>query len=124
MDKNLIRDKERIRKQKYRQNLKEQKLAQQICEPQTTEPTVNTYKTTQSLGKAVNRAVTKLPYSPRKKAAVMKGVAKLAGFKIDEKTTPNASGKAISGELMEQVRNFLNTVSHQITLTRLSFLVL
>ena len=42
----------------------------------------------------------------------MKGVAKLAGFKIDEKTTPKASGKAISGELMEQVRNFLNTVSH------------
>ena len=44
-DKNLIRDKERIRKQKYRQNLKKQKLGQQICQSQTTEPTVNTYKT-------------------------------------------------------------------------------
>ena len=65
--KNLIRDKEKIRKQKYRQNLKEKKLAQQICQSQATEPTVNTYKTSQSLGKAINRAARKLPYSPRKK---------------------------------------------------------
>ena len=53
-DKNLIRDKERIRKQKYRQHLKKQKLPQQICQSQATEPTVNTYKTSQSLGKAIS----------------------------------------------------------------------
>ena len=100
-DKNLIRDKERIRKQKYRQHLKKQKLPQQICQSQATEPTVNTYKTSQSLGKAINRAARKLPYSPRKKTTVIKGLAKRAGFKIDEKTTPKASGKAISSELME-----------------------
>ena len=49
----------------------------------------------QSLGKAINRAARKLPYSPRKKAAVVKGLAKRAGFKTDEKTTPRASGEAI-----------------------------
>ena len=106
--KNLIRDQEKIRKQKNRQNLKENKLTQQICQSQATEPTVSTYKTPQSLGKAINGGARKLPYSPRKKAAVMKDLAKAAGFKIDEKTTPKASGKAISSELMEQVRNFFN----------------
>ena len=106
--KNLIRDKEKIRKQKYRQNLKEKKLAQQICQSQATEPTFNTYKTPQSLRRAINGAARKLPYSPGKKAAVMKGLAKAVGFKIYEKTTPKASGKAISSELMEQVRNFFN----------------
>ena len=84
-NKNLIRDQERIRMQKYKQKLMEEKLPQQICQSQAIEPPVNSYKTQQSLRKAINRAARKLPYSVRKKAAVMKGLTKQAGFKIDEK---------------------------------------
>lgn len=85
--------------------MKEQKLPQQICQSKVTEPTVNSYKTPQTLGKAINIAAKKLPYLPRIKVAVVKDLAKGAGFKIDEKTAPKASGKAIYSELMEQVRN-------------------
>ena len=92
-DKNLIRDKERIRKKNYREQLKEDKLPQLIGQSQAVEPTVNLYKTSQSIGKAANSATQRLPYSPRKKAAFIKCLVKLTGF---QKTTPKASGKAIS----------------------------
>lgn len=69
------------------------------------------YKRPQSLGKAVQRMVRILPVSPRKKRAVVAGVAERIGLKVDSKRNENLvrsfhHGPSISEDIVRNVQNF------------------
>ena len=63
------------------------------------------YRSRQSMGKALKRGFNALPYSPRKKQAVVRGLAAKVGIKLD-----NASQKgtrwSVTKELEDEVKKF------------------
>ena len=75
------------------------------------------YQRPQSLGKAVSRVRQHLPYSPRKKAAVMTGVAHSVGVQLDVKMKTQVNGPTmLSEETTHVFKPF--TLCHQMIVHR------
>ena len=78
-------------------------------------PAKNPYKSRQSFGKALNRCRTELPGSPRKRAAVVPGLAKEVGLSIQNNYEKQCHGNpSLSDELKEAVKQFFfrSDISH------------
>ena len=73
------------RQQKARRLKKQQKADCHNTRPE------EAYKSPQSLGKAMRKSAGCLPKSPRKKKAVICGLAKKAGIEIKTNTTPSSN---------------------------------
>ena len=79
-EKLALRKKETERKRKYRQKKKQQDEAVATNARQSS---YLPYRTPQSLGKAIHRVTRKLPSSPRKKKAVIQGLANRIGLQLE-----------------------------------------
>jgi len=89
-DKQNLRKKEAERKRKYRQSKTENTSTDVSATPNTNFQ--SSYQRTQSFGKALARISRNLPVSPRKKKAVVHGLAKRAGIELQEQKEHNLSG--------------------------------
>ena len=66
----------------------------------------NPYKSRQSFGKAMNKCRVELPQSPRKKKAVVSGLAKEVGLYLQNEYEKQAHGNTISEELKAEIKTF------------------
>ena len=70
-------------------------------------PRKNPYKSRQSFGKAMNRCRIELPHSPRKRTAVVSGLAKEVGLSIQNNYEKQCYGnRTMSEELKEAIKEF------------------
>ena len=76
---NEKRTKDRARQALYQQNKKEEKAKNNVVSPLK----VKIYKTPQAYGKALQKILTALPNSPRKKSETVRGFAKSVGLQLE-----------------------------------------
>lgn len=94
---------ERVAKYRMKKKLEQEKEPA----PKTPRKSKGTgFKSPQSLGKAVNKLLVKMPFSPSKNKAVLGGIAKRIGIELVEKMNNNLSGKPSRG-LTEEVKQLV-----------------
>ncbi|KAJ8041142.1 hypothetical protein HOLleu_11877 [Holothuria leucospilota] len=94
----VVREKERLRQQKYRAKKVEQPIV----------GTKSPLMSAQTLGKAVQRVSANLPKSPRKRSRVVKALSKKFGTCHHEETSKNGSGgyNKLSDKSVETITNY------------------
>ena len=69
-------------------------------------PISTPYRAKQSYGKAMKRSLGALPMSPRKRVAIVKGLAEKVGVNVDDKTDKYMRAESVHEELHRMVKEF------------------
>ena len=97
---------ERKRKSRMSKNRKEMESVQSQSDSTSPSTSSQPFKRPQSLGKAIKRSIRALPQSPRKRKAVVSGLARRFAVDIKDKLETSMSRNSLSNELQDLVTSY------------------